>query len=62
VIVKFDGQEVTRMHELPWAASRTPLGREVQVAVVRHGKVHDLAATMTRLPEAQVPARSGPAR
>ena len=44
------------------AESRTPVGRAVQVAVVRDGKVHDLAATMARLPEAQVPARSGPVR
>ena len=44
------------------AESRTPVGRAVQVAVVRDGKVHDLAATMARLPEALVPARSGPVR
>jgi adenylate cyclase len=44
------------------AESRTPVGREVQVAVVRNGKVQDLAATLAPLPEAQVPAQSGLAR
>ncbi len=38
VIVKFDGKEIDEMNELPRLVASTPVGKEVEVEVLREGK------------------------
>jgi serine protease Do len=38
VIVKFDGKEIDEMNELPRLVASTPVGKEVDVEVLREGK------------------------
>ena len=38
VVVKFDGHDVKEMHDLPRIVADTPVGKEVDVVVIRKGK------------------------
>ena len=38
VVVKFDGKDVKEMHDLPRIVADTPIGKEVDVVVIRKGK------------------------
>jgi serine protease Do len=38
VIVRFDGRDIKDMHDLPRIVADTPVGKEVDVAVIRKGK------------------------
>ena len=38
VIITFDGKEIEEMNELPLIVAQTPLGKEVEVTIVRDGK------------------------
>ncbi len=51
VIVTFDGQEVSDMRSLPKIVAQAPIGKTVDVTVVRKGKERTLAVTVARLDE-----------
>ncbi len=49
VIVKFDGKDVKDSHDLPKIVAMTPVGKDVQVGVIRDGKPQDLTVKLGRL-------------
>jgi len=49
VIVKFDGQEVKQSRDLPRIVANTPVGKAVDVTVVRKGKEMTKSVTLGRL-------------
>jgi serine protease Do len=51
VIVKFDGREVERMADLPRFVANSPVGKDVDVVVIRKGKEETLRVKLGRLPE-----------
>jgi serine protease Do len=54
VIVKFNNRDVHDDHELPELVAETPIGRTVDVEVVRDGKHRTLQVTVGELKEAEV--------
>ncbi len=53
VILKFDGQDVKRMRDLPKMVARTDIGKEVQVEVLRKGKITVLRVNLGRLKDGE---------
>jgi serine protease Do len=53
VITKFDGQDIAHSRDLPRIVADTPVGKSVDVMVVRNGKQQDLQVTLGRLKEEQ---------
>ncbi len=51
VILKFDGQDVTEMHNLPRIVAETEIGKDVPVTVWRDGKEVALRAKIAEMPE-----------
>jgi serine protease Do len=49
VIVRFDGQPLDEMRELPALVSVTPIGKKVKIDVLRKGKPKTLTAKIARL-------------
>jgi serine protease Do len=57
VIVKFNGKDIDEMNELPRLVASTPVGKEVEVAVLREGKPVTLKLKVGELKdEAMAPA------
>ncbi|HZD90917.1 MAG TPA: Do family serine endopeptidase, partial [Pseudolabrys sp.] len=65
VIVKFDGQEVKEMRDLPRIVADTPVGKEVDVVVIRKGKEITKKVKLGRLKEEKqaeaTPTKDNPA-
>src|SRR5579885_3398364 len=53
VIVKFDGKDVKEMRDLPRIVADTPVGKDVQVVVVRKGKEETKSVKLGRLDDAE---------
>jgi serine protease Do len=53
VIVKFDGQDIRDMRDLPRVVANTPVGKEVEVVVLRKGKEESKKVTLGRLEDAE---------
>ncbi len=53
VIVRFDGQDVKNSTDLPRIVAATPVGKEVDVGVVRGGKERNLKVTLGRLEDGE---------
>lgn len=51
VILKFDGQEVEAMRELPRMVAETAIGKDVEVVVLRKGEEVTISVTLERLEE-----------
>ncbi|MEW6257676.1 MAG: DegQ family serine endoprotease [Pseudomonadota bacterium] len=51
VVVKFDGKDVKEMRDLPRLVADTPVGKVVDVVVIRKGKEETLKLTIARMPE-----------
>ncbi|MCA1952490.1 MAG: Do family serine endopeptidase [Hyphomicrobiales bacterium] len=51
VIVKFDGKEIRRSSDLPRIVAQTPVGKEVEVVVMRQGREVVRKVTLGRLEE-----------
>jgi serine protease Do len=51
VILKFDGQTIANMRELPRAVVGAPIGEDASIELLRDGKTMDLAVNIGRLPE-----------
>jgi serine protease Do len=60
VVVKFDGRDVTSTRGLPRLVSRTPIGRTVDVEVMRKGERRTLKVTVARLIEDEEKDKANP--
>ncbi|MEA2982794.1 MAG: serine protease Do [Alphaproteobacteria bacterium] len=49
VIIKFDGKEIKEMRDLPRIVADTPVGRDVEVVIVRKGKEEKKTVKLGRL-------------
>ena len=49
VIVKFDGQDIKEMRDLPKIVAETPVGKDVEVTIVRKGKEEKKMVKLGRL-------------
>jgi serine protease Do len=56
VITKFDGKEIHEMNELPRIVAATPVGKEVEIDVLREGKPLKLKLKVGELKDEAVPA------
>ena len=55
VIVRFDGHEIKDMRDLPRIVADTPVGKEVEVLIVRKGKEESRKVTLGRLDDGEKP-------
>jgi len=55
VIVKFDGRDIKEMRELPRIVADTPIGKEVEVLIVRKGKEEKKIVKLGRLDDGDKP-------
>src|SRR5580692_11377212 len=53
VVVKFDGRDIKEMHDLPRIVADTPVGREVEVVVIRKGKEETHTIKIGRLEDGE---------
>ena len=53
VIVKFDGKDVKDSRDLPKIVASTPVGKEVDVTIVRNSKEQNLKVTLGRLEDSE---------
>ncbi|MBH0236720.1 Do family serine endopeptidase [Methylobrevis albus] len=51
VVVSFDGRPIGEMRELPRIVANTPIGKEVDVVILRQGQEETLKVTLGRLDE-----------
>jgi len=51
VIVKFDGQDIKEMRDLPKIVAETPVGKDVAVTIIRKGKEETKTVKLGRLAE-----------
>jgi serine protease Do len=49
VIVKFDGRDIKEMHELPRIVAESPVGKDVDVVLIRKGKEQTIRIKLGRL-------------
>ncbi|MGE5892756.1 MAG: DegQ family serine endoprotease [bacterium] len=65
IITAFDGKKIMTMNELPRMVAATPIGKEVNITVIRDGKAIDLTVKITKLsqeggsPEALIERKTG---
>jgi serine protease Do len=55
VIVKFDGKDIKEMKDLPRIVADTPVGKEVQVVIIRKGKEDTKTVKLGRLEDGEKP-------
>ena len=62
VIIRFDGRDIKEMRDLPRVVADTPVGKEVEVVIVRNGKEETRRVTVGRLEDSErpVPASVAP--
>jgi serine protease Do len=53
VVVKFDGHDIKEMHDLPRIVADTPVGKTVDVVVIRKGKEETHKVTVGRLEDSE---------
>lgn len=53
VIIRFDGEEVEEMRDLPRIVAESPVGKEVDVVVIRKGKEETVSVTLGRLEDGE---------
>ncbi len=59
VILKFDGKDVTTMRGLPKIVANSPIGKAVDVEIMRHKEKKTLSVTVGRLDEVEEPTAVG---
>ena len=59
LIVRFDGQDVEQMRDLPRMVADTPVGETVRVVVLRKGQTQTLRVTLGRLEDQETASASG---
>ena len=62
VIIKFDGKDIDEMRDLPLAVAESPVGKAVDVVVVRKGVEQTVKVTLGRLEEGEKLAEAEKAR
>ena len=60
VIIKFDGQDIKEMRDLPRVVADTPVGKEVEVTIVRKGKEESRTVKLGRLEDGEKQAALTP--
>jgi serine protease Do len=60
VIVKFDGKDIKEMRDLPRVVADTPVGKEVEVLIVRKGKEEKKTVMLGRLEDGEKLAAASP--
>jgi len=58
VIVRFDGKDIKEMRDLPRIVADTPVGKEVEVVVVRKGKEETKTVKLGRLEDNDKPVKA----
>nr|WP_157016098.1 DegQ family serine endoprotease [Mesorhizobium xinjiangense] len=53
VITRFDGKDIDEMRDLPRIVADSPVGKEVQVEIVRKGEEQTVAVTLGRLEDSE---------
>jgi serine protease Do len=53
VVVKFDGRDIKEMRDLPKIVAETPVGKDVEVIVIRKGKEETKTVTLGRLEDGE---------
>jgi serine protease Do len=53
VVVKFDGREIREMRDLPRIVADTPVGKDVEVIIVRKGKEETRTVKLGRLEDGE---------
>ena len=53
VIIRFDGKEIKEMRDLPRIVAESPVGKEVDVVVIRKGKQQTVKVTLGRLEDSE---------
>jgi serine protease Do len=53
VVIKFDGRDIKEMHDLPRVVADTPIGKEVDVIVIRKGKEETHKVKIGRLDDGE---------
>jgi serine protease Do len=53
VVIKFDGQDIKEMRDLPRIVADTPVGKEVEVVVIRKGKQEARTVKLGRLEDGE---------
>lgn len=61
VILRFDGRSVREMRDLPRIVADSPVGKEVDVVIVRRGEEQVIKVTLGRLEDSEDVAENGPA-
>jgi serine protease Do len=56
VIVKFDGKEIREMRDLPRVVADAPVGKDVEVVIIRKGKEETKTVRLGRLEDGEKPA------
>ncbi len=58
VIVKFDGKDIKEMRDLPRIVADTPVGKDVDVLIVRKGKEEKKTVKLGRLEDTEKPVKA----
>lgn len=59
VIIRFDGKDVAEMRDLPRVVAESPVGKAVDVVVIRDGKEVNVKVTLGRLEDGEKIAQTG---
>ncbi|RAI31871.1 Do family serine endopeptidase [Rhodoplanes serenus] len=62
VIVRFDGKDVKEMRDLPRIVADTPVGKDVEVVILRNGKEENKTVKLGRLEDGEKQAAVSPRR
>src|SRR5690606_22592435 len=62
VIIKFDGKDIATVRDLPRLVAATPVGKEVEVVVIRKGEEITKKVTIARLNESASASASSSTR
>ena len=62
VIVKFDGKDIKEMRDLPRIVAETPVGKDVEVIIIRKGKEETKTVTLGRLEDGEKQQAASPKR
>jgi len=58
VVIKFDGKEIKEMRDLPRTVADTPVGKDVEVIIVRKGKEEKKTVKLGRLEDGEKPVQA----
>lgn len=59
VIIRFDGKDIDDMRDLPRVVAESPVGKEVEVVIIRKGEEQTVAVTLGRLEDGEKLAEAG---